>query len=54
MIFQILPALNGQWFFRIKSGANILAHSETYRDKASARATAQLIINNAGNGRIVE
>jgi uncharacterized protein YegP (UPF0339 family) len=54
MIFQILQSTNGEWFFRIRSGANTLAHSETYREKASARATAQLIINNAGSGRIVE
>ena len=54
MVFKILQATNGQWFFRIMSGSNILAHSETYVSKVSARNTAQLIINNAGSGRIQE
>ncbi|WP_188317089.1 YegP family protein [Solihabitans fulvus] len=54
VVFKILPATNGQWYFRIMSGSNILATSETYVSKASARNTAQLIINNAGTGRIEE
>jgi uncharacterized protein YegP (UPF0339 family) len=54
LVFKILPAVNSQWYFRVMSGSNILATSETYVHKSAARSTAQLIINNAGSGRIDE
>ncbi|MET8762293.1 YegP family protein [Lentzea sp. NPDC004782] len=55
MKFPILKSTNGQWFFRIvASNSNVLAHSETYWNKADARSAAQTIINQAGSGQIVE
>jgi uncharacterized protein YegP (UPF0339 family) len=54
MVFEIRQAANWQWYFRIMSGSNVLATSETYREKADCRSTAQLIISRAGTGRIVE
>lgn len=54
MVFKILQAVNGQWFFRIMSGSNILATSETYVEKSGAKRTAQVIIDKAGTGYITE
>lgn len=55
MRFTILRSTNDQWFFRVvaRNGAT-LAHSETYWNKADARSAAQIIINEAGGGEIVE
>lgn len=55
MRFEILSS-GVQWYFRIVSGGNyrVLATSERYHNKSDARATAQLIINSAGSGYIVE
>lgn len=41
---------------KIVSGGNyrVLATSERYHHKADAKAAAQLIIDNAGSGNIVE
>jgi uncharacterized protein YegP (UPF0339 family) len=54
MIFEIRPARNDQWYFRIMSGANTLATSETYVRKSDARHAVELIINRAAGGQIVE
>ncbi|MCP3801061.1 YegP family protein [Allokutzneria sp. A3M-2-11 16] len=54
MRFQIKPSANGQWYFVIRSGVNILATSETYTAKSSARRTAQKIIDEARWGSIDE
>ena len=54
MVFEIRQATNWQWYFRIMSGSNVLATSETYLHEADCRNSAQLIINHAGAGRIVK
>lgn len=52
MVFKI-EASYDQWYFNvISSNGNKLATSERYRNKADAVHAAQLIINQAGGGRI--
>lgn len=54
MQFVIKPS-GLQWYFNIvSSNRNVLATSERYHNKADARHAAQLIINQAGSGTIVE
>ena len=44
MKFQIFKTNNGQWAFRLKaSNGRTLAHSETYKQKASAMRAIQII-----------
>ncbi|MFD9895066.1 YegP family protein [Amycolatopsis sp. NPDC059027] len=52
VVFKIEPSY-GQWYFNIiSSNGNTLATSERYRNKVDAVHAAQLIINQAGGGRI--
>lgn len=55
MVFKLIPS-GSQWYFKIIAPGNYktLATSERYHNEADARHAAQLIINNAGNGRITK
>ncbi len=53
MKIEVRRAKNGvQYYFRIVSGSNVLAHSENYNQKASAVSAAESIKRNAGTAQI--
>lgn len=55
MKIEIRRASNGtQYYFRIVSSGNVLAHSENYLQKASAVSAAESIKRNANGAPIVD
>lgn len=53
MTFKILRSVDMKWFFDIVASNHLtLAHSETYWNRSDAVSAAQLIINQAGSGKI--
>lgn len=55
MKIEIRRASNGtQYYFRIVSGSNVLAHSENYNQKASAVSAAESIKRNASGAPVVD
>ena len=55
MEFQILDSSNGQFYSRFVAGnGRVIFTTETYVDKADARAAAQLVKDNAWSAPIVD
>ena len=55
MKFEIVKSDNGTWFFRIVAqNGNVLAHSQQYTEKASAKSTVESIKKNAAEASVVE
>jgi len=53
--FEIVKSDNGKWFFRIVAqNGNVLAHSQQYTEKASAKSTIESIRKNAAGADIVD